>query len=58
MADLLRLHQQIGVPIVFDALHHQAHEECFIASSVLTEVRVDPVALPAAPSVAGTAGAP
>lgn len=41
----------------FDAMHHQAHEECFIASSVRTDVRVEPVALPAAPSVAGTAGA-
>ncbi|HEX2224185.1 MAG TPA: OsmC family protein [Thermoanaerobaculia bacterium] len=26
-----------------DALHHQAHEECFIASSVKTEVRCEPV---------------
>jgi organic hydroperoxide reductase OsmC/OhrA len=25
-------------------LHHQAHEECFIASSVRTEVRCEPVA--------------
>ena len=25
------------------ALHHQAHEECFIASSVKTEVRCEPV---------------
>lgn len=24
------------------ALHHRAHEECFIANSVLTEVRVEP----------------
>ena len=24
-------------------LHHEAHEECFIASSVKTEVRVEPV---------------
>jgi organic hydroperoxide reductase OsmC/OhrA len=30
-----------------DAMHHQAHEECFIASSVRTEVRVEPVGLPA-----------
>ena len=26
-----------------DALHNQAHEECFIASSVKTDVRVEPV---------------
>jgi len=26
------------------ALHHRAHEECFIANSVITEVRVEPVA--------------
>ena len=26
-----------------DALHHQAHEECFIASSVTTDVRCEPV---------------
>lgn len=26
-----------------EALHHQAHEECFIAASVKTEVRVEPV---------------
>jgi organic hydroperoxide reductase OsmC/OhrA len=26
-----------------DALHHQAHESCFIASSVLTDVRCEPV---------------
>ncbi len=25
-----------------DALHHQAHEECYIASSVRTEVRCEP----------------
>jgi organic hydroperoxide reductase OsmC/OhrA len=29
-----------------EALHHQAHEECFIANSVSTEVRCEPVALP------------
>ena len=27
---------------VLDKLHHQAHEHCFIASSVKTEVRVEP----------------
>jgi len=26
-----------------DQLHHQAHEECFIANSVTTNVRVEPV---------------
>jgi organic hydroperoxide reductase OsmC/OhrA len=26
-----------------DALHHRAHEACFIANSVLTEVRCEPV---------------
>jgi organic hydroperoxide reductase OsmC/OhrA len=26
-----------------DALHHRAHEECYIANSVTTEVRVEPV---------------
>lgn len=26
-----------------EALHHQAHEECFIASSVLTDVRCEPI---------------
>jgi len=26
-----------------DALHHRAHESCFIASSVLTDVRCEPV---------------
>jgi organic hydroperoxide reductase OsmC/OhrA len=29
-----------------EALHHQAHEECFIANSVSTEVRCEPVGLP------------
>ncbi len=26
-----------------DAMHHQAHEECFIANSVKTEIRCEPV---------------
>jgi organic hydroperoxide reductase OsmC/OhrA len=26
-----------------DAIHHQAHERCFIANSVKTEVRCEPV---------------
>jgi len=35
------------VPTVADleALHHQAHEECFISQSVKSEVRVEPVAV-------------
>ncbi|HEX6983693.1 MAG TPA: OsmC family protein [Balneolaceae bacterium] len=27
----------------FDDLHHQAHEKCFIANSVKTKVRIEPV---------------
>lgn len=30
-----------------DQLHHDAHEECFIANSVRTEVRCEPVYPPA-----------
>jgi organic hydroperoxide reductase OsmC/OhrA len=30
-----------------EALHHAAHEECFISNSVKTEVRCEPVGLPA-----------
>jgi organic hydroperoxide reductase OsmC/OhrA len=30
-------------PADLDTLHHQAHEQCFIAQSVRTEVRVEPV---------------
>ena len=26
-----------------DALHHRAHEECFIANSVTTDVRCEPM---------------
>jgi organic hydroperoxide reductase OsmC/OhrA len=29
-------------PIAFEALHHKAHEKCFIANSVTTEVRCEP----------------
>ena len=29
-----------------EALHHRAHEECFLANSVKTEVRCEPVGLP------------
>jgi organic hydroperoxide reductase OsmC/OhrA len=30
-------------PDVLDRLHHRAHEECFIARSVKTEVTIEPV---------------
>ena len=30
-----------------DAMHHEAHEQCFIANSVKTDVRCEPVGLPA-----------
>jgi organic hydroperoxide reductase OsmC/OhrA len=36
------------------ALHHQAHEACFIANSVTSEVVIEP---PPSPSCGGTAGA-
>jgi organic hydroperoxide reductase OsmC/OhrA len=29
-------------PAALDELHHHAHEECYIANSVLTEVVVEP----------------
>lgn len=32
------------LPADLDRLHHAAHDECFIANSVTTEVRVEPVA--------------
>ena len=35
-------------PEEFDALHHQAHEECFIARSVKSEIVLRPVHLPIA----------
>ena len=31
-----------------EAMHHEAHEQCFIANSVKTDVRCEPVGLPAA----------
>lgn len=30
-------------PAIVEALHHEAHEACFIANSVRTEVRCEPV---------------
>lgn len=35
--------QETPAAEVIDRLHHRAHEECFIANSVRTEVRVEPV---------------
>jgi organic hydroperoxide reductase OsmC/OhrA len=32
-------------PAEADQLHHQAHEQCFIANSIKTEVRVEPIAV-------------
>jgi organic hydroperoxide reductase OsmC/OhrA len=29
-------------PVAFEALHHKAHEKCFIANSVTTDVRCEP----------------
>jgi organic hydroperoxide reductase OsmC/OhrA len=31
-------------PTELEALHHKAHENCFIANSVRTEIKVEPVA--------------
>ena len=31
-----------GTTVEEDALHHAAHEECFIANSVRTEIRCEP----------------
>ncbi len=33
-------------PEEFRHMHHEAHEACFIANSVLTELQCDPVYLP------------
>lgn len=33
----------LPTPHEVEAMHHRAHEECFIANSVRTEVRVEPV---------------
>ena len=37
--------QKIPTSEEFEQLHHQAHEECFIANSVLTEIICEPVLL-------------
>jgi organic hydroperoxide reductase OsmC/OhrA len=34
--------EKIPTAADIEALHHEAHEECFIASSVKTDVRVEP----------------
>jgi organic hydroperoxide reductase OsmC/OhrA len=34
--------EKIPTGAELDALHHKSHEECFIANSVRTEVRVEP----------------
>jgi organic hydroperoxide reductase OsmC/OhrA len=45
------LHPQVAfmgnqpTPAAFEAMHHEAHEECYIANSVNTEVRCEPVLL-------------
>jgi organic hydroperoxide reductase OsmC/OhrA len=35
--------ERVPTQAEIDAMHHEAHEECFIASSVKTEVRCEPV---------------
>ncbi len=35
--------EKIPTPEEFEQLHHKAHEECFIANSVLTEIICEPV---------------
>jgi organic hydroperoxide reductase OsmC/OhrA len=34
--------EKMPTPAEIEGLHHKAHEECFIANSVKTEVRVEP----------------
>jgi organic hydroperoxide reductase OsmC/OhrA len=34
---------RVPTTVELAALHHRAHEECFIANSVLTEIRCEPV---------------
>ena len=49
---------RIPTPVELEALHHRAHEECFIANSVLTEIRCEPVLLAAGMSVTRRAKRP
>ncbi|HRE12803.1 MAG TPA: OsmC family protein [Usitatibacteraceae bacterium] len=41
---------RLPTPQELDALHHEAHEACFLARSVRTEVRVEPAPSGRAPS--------
>jgi organic hydroperoxide reductase OsmC/OhrA len=34
--------ERLPTPADIDSLHHRSHEECYIANSVTTEVRVEP----------------
>ena len=34
--------EKVPAPADIERLHHKAHEECFIANSVKTEIRVEP----------------
>ena len=36
--------EKMPAPEDIDRLHHRSHEECFIANSVKSEVRIEPVA--------------
>ncbi len=38
----VRFHGSAPDAATHEALHHEAHERCFIANSVRTEVRVEP----------------
>jgi organic hydroperoxide reductase OsmC/OhrA len=35
--------ERLPTRALLDAMHHEAHEQCFIANSVLTEVRCEPI---------------
>jgi len=37
--------ERVPTPQQIEQMHHEAHEECFIANSVKTEVRCEPVYL-------------
>jgi organic hydroperoxide reductase OsmC/OhrA len=38
----VRFHGQAPDAVAHDAMHHEAHDRCFIANSVRTHVRVEP----------------
>ncbi len=42
----VRFADPVVAPALLDTLHHQAHEACFIANSVRSEVLVEPVRAP------------